>query len=180
MKIIAVLSLLFSAQALAICDSYTYIKAPKLLLEEGYAKYTDKFPTQYSNDLKLKDVNIALKDPSCYSRNMEKLSPQVAKNYEYSITEIYENVNPQNAQEHIATFVIEYADDSESRMFETMGEEESMNYGRPADYICYTQIQFECALLDKRKVDSSPRKKVAKDVEGRATAPSSLKKSDSK
>lgn len=171
MKLFYVLALILPTFVMAqICPENVDVIAPKLLLERGYGINTKEFPTQFVYDENLKKADLDLKDPACFTRQYKELSKKIKKDYQFEHIEVYENHHPTKPNQKIATFVVRYYDDSRTDQFLSMSESQMDSdfataiSGRPADYICYAHVQFECPLMDERKVDQSKRKNNPKSI----------------
>lgn len=172
MKFVLFFFAIFSNSLLAqICPEDVDVIAPKLLLERGYGINTKEFPTQFIYQENLKKADLDLKDPACFDRNFKEFSKKISKDYQFEHIEIYENYHPTNPNQKIATFIVRFYDDSRTDQFLSMSDsqfdsnEPTAMHGRPADYICYAHIQFECALMDSRKVDQGKRNSGMKSIE---------------
>ncbi|GAB4418245.1 MAG: hypothetical protein OHK0056_27640 [Bacteriovoracaceae bacterium] len=171
MKLFYALALILPTFAMTqICPEDVDVIAPKLLLERGYGINTKDFPTKFVYDENLKNADIDLKEPTCFNRQFKELSKKIKKDYKFEHIEIYENPHPRQPNQMIATFVVRYYDDSRTDQFLSMSESQmdsdyaTAGTGKPADYICYAHVQFECPLMDERKVDQSKRKNNPKSI----------------
>ncbi len=120
-----------------------------------------------SYDRENPDVDFNYVSNSCYAGKINKYKNKMAEleseNYIFTNTEIYKNIVP-GTEKEVATFLVTYVKDTYEGNWEidntSSTEEEDLSgpRARPADYLVYKFIHFECELKPETRVHDLGRK----------------------
>ncbi|MBK25372.1 MAG: hypothetical protein CME70_15360 [Halobacteriovorax sp.] len=140
-----------------------FIVDPGVQIKSGYGN-SEMF---ISYDRANPDVDFNYVSKGCYSgkinRYKNKMAELESEDFIFTNTEIYKNIVP-GTEKEVATFLVTYVKDTYEGNWELddtgASEEEDLSgpRARPADYLVYRFIHFECELKPETRVHDQSRK----------------------
>lgn len=166
MKALFFLFLIISLNAFAADADEQFIEDAGLQIKTGYGNTSKQF-----NSYDLEDLgrDYKFKKNQCYRGKINKFKSTFSKlekeGFTYTNTETYIN-DLSNGNGQIATFLVTYVKDTyEGNWNIDEGVQESVDgpRTRPADYLVYRYVHFECELKGQTQIHGSNRS-VGKDL----------------
>lgn len=144
-----------------------YIVDPGVKIERGYASGQ----RQVSYDIHHHHTDLEFKSKRCYANKVIKYGTEISgllkKGYEFTSTDIYENIIPgtnKKSATFILTFVMDFLDEDAWMAMETQPEDRDTSGPRmrPADFLEHKFLHFECELKGTANINDSARDKIKK------------------
>ncbi|MFT6071340.1 MAG: hypothetical protein ACJAT2_000522 [Bacteriovoracaceae bacterium] len=158
MKAFFILLLLFSLNATA---DEQFIEDSGLQIKSGYGNTSKQY---FSYDLEELGRSYKFKKNRCYQGKINKFKSSFKrlekKGFTFTNTETYINDLP-NGTGQIATFLVTFVKDTYEGNWIEDESSAPLKEGpraRPADYLVYRYVHFECELKDQTQIHSRGRK----------------------